>query len=120
MPVINLTQHRTFHIGKQNIEIVSQFKYLGVIIDNRLNLIKQSLETKRKIYSRLNILNIISNVKVGINTNNLISFYKALIQSILLYATPINLQSTHSKKLGHESSCYSDTNETASWRDYLN
>ena len=82
----NSKQYSTFHLGKQNIEIVSQYKYLGVIIDNRLNLTKQALQTKLKIYSRLNIIQIISNVKLGINTKNHISLNKALIQSIILYA----------------------------------
>ena len=87
----NSKQHNTFHIGKQDIEIVKQYKYLGVIIDNHLNFNKHALQTKQKIYSRLNIIKIISNVKAGINTKNLINLYKALIQSILLYAAPIYL-----------------------------
>ena len=84
-------QHSTFHIGKQNIETVSHYRYLGVIIDNRLNFIKQALQTKQKIYSRLNMIKLISGVKVGIKTKNLITLYKSLIQSILLYAAPIYL-----------------------------
>jgi len=53
----NSKQHSTFHIGEQNIEIVIQYKYLGVIIDNhpyRLP-IKQKLKTnmtKRSLVAR--------------------------------------------------------------------
>jgi ribonuclease HI len=89
----NSKQNDTFHIGQQDIEIVKQYKYLGVIIDNRLNFNTHALQTKQKIYSRLNIIKIISNVKAGMNTKNLINLYKALIQSILLYAAPIYLLS---------------------------
>jgi len=45
----NQKQNNTFHIGKQNIEIVKQYKYLGVIIDNHF----------------------ISNVKLGIKTSKI-------------------------------------------------
>ena len=84
-------QSEIFHLGKQPIETVKPYKYLGVAIDARLSFTKHLADTKHKIYSRLNMLNIISNFKIGLNTKMLVTLYKALIQSILLYAAPVLL-----------------------------
>lgn len=90
----NSQQSNNFHLGQQRIESVKMYKYLGVVIDPRLSFIKHADEVKRKVYVRLNMIKIISNIKLGITTKMLINLYKALIQSVLLYAAPILLMAS--------------------------
>ena len=80
-----------FHLGKQPIETVKYYKYLGVTIDAHLSFTKHIADTKHKIYSRLNMIKIISDLKIGLNTKMLVTLYKALIQSIILYGAPVLL-----------------------------
>jgi len=90
--VFNISlQSQIFHLGKQPIETIKHYKYLGVTIDARLSFTKYLADTKHKIYSRLNMIKIISTIKIGLNTKMLVTLYKALIQSIILYAASVLL-----------------------------
>ena len=71
--------------------MIKDFKYLGITIDRRLSFIRHVADTKRKVHSRLNMIKAITNLKIGVNTKMLITLYKSVIQSVLLYAVPVLL-----------------------------
>lgn len=78
----------SFMLGRDHLESVASCKYLGLIIDSKLSFAQHIKTLKTKLTTRFNILKIISNLKRGITTRHLITLYKALIQSIILYAIP--------------------------------
>ena len=85
-----------FQLGTQHLENVDHYRYLGVYIDTRLNFNRHIKEVKRKIDSRFNIIKIITNMKIGLNTPMLITLYNSLIQSVFLYAAPVLLLASDS------------------------
>jgi hypothetical protein len=87
----NTNSHPKFKLGLQHLETVKEYRYLGVTIDKRLSFIQHVAVTKRKISSRFNMIKAITNLKIGVNTTMLITLYKSLIQSVILYAAPVLL-----------------------------
>ena len=80
-----------FKLGLQYLEMVNNYKHLGITIDRRHTFAGHVAETRRKIYSRFNMIMAINNLKIGVNTKMLITLYKSLVQSVLLYAAPVLL-----------------------------
>ena len=87
----NTTRQPKFILGLQHLEMVNDYRYLGVTIDRRLSFIQHVAVTKRKVNSRFNMIKAITNLKIGVNTKMLITLYKSLIQSVILYAAPVLL-----------------------------
>ena len=85
-----------FMLGKR-LQLVNHFKYLGVVIDNKLTW-KQHinyLETKvQKIYSRVHH---VARNTWGISSNVSAEIYKSVIEPILLYAIQVWHQSLDKK-----------------------
>ena len=68
----NTTRQPNFKFGLQHLEMVNDYRYLGVAIDRRLSFIQHVAETKCKVNSRFNMIKAITNLKVGVNTKKLI------------------------------------------------
>jgi hypothetical protein len=96
---VNNNDNHPFFINKQQLQRVSEFKYLGVLINNRgSNIISQTDLYHRalKVYFKiLNSLNPLPNVKT------LMHLFDHMVKPILLYNceiwTNVNLQYRHSK-----------------------
>jgi len=71
--------------------MVNDYRYLGVTIDRRFSFIQHIADTKRKVNSRFNMIKVITNLKIGVNTKMLITLYKSFIQSVILYTAPVLL-----------------------------
>ena len=65
-------------------------KFLGVVLDERLSFNRHVQHVKDKCASRLNVIKIISHKSWKLNTNTLVSVYRALIGSIIEYAAFIS------------------------------
>jgi ribonuclease HI len=69
----------------QAIEWVSEFKYLGVIIDKNLNFSSHIKYTAKRVRSRLNAMRAITGLPGGANSQVLRKVYQATIRPILDY-----------------------------------
>jgi ribonuclease HI len=67
------------------INVVKEFKFLGVIFDSRLTFIPHVLHLRKKCQNSLNILRVLSNTNWGADRSSLIKIYYALIRSKLDY-----------------------------------
>ena len=67
------------------IEWVSEFKYLGVVIDKRLSFHSHMKHTTKKVQSRLNAMRAISGLAGGANSKVLKKVYQATVRPILDY-----------------------------------
>jgi hypothetical protein len=76
-----------FHIDNQPVSKVKQFKYLGQIItddDDNLTAVEQQIGKARTTWGQIGK---IIQKKTNANTKVLATFYKTIIQSILLYGS---------------------------------
>ena len=87
----NPTKQPKFKLGLQDLEMVNDYKYLWITIDRRRSFIRHVEDTKRKVDSRFNMIEAITNLKIHVNSKMLITLYGSLIQFILLYAAPVLL-----------------------------
>jgi len=69
--------------------MVNNYKYLGITIDRRLVFGRHVTETKRKVKSRFNMINVI--IKSVVNTKMFLTLCKSLIQYVMVYAAPVLL-----------------------------
>lgn len=83
----NVNPIPTITINNTNIELVNNFKYLGVMIDNKLNF-KNFMNTQvAKAQRNLNVLKALGGVGWGANPTILINLYKSIVRSHLEYNT---------------------------------
>jgi hypothetical protein len=64
-------------------------KYLGLILDRKLNFIRHAETVRHKCFKLLNILKCLAYKSWAINVNNQITIYKTLIRSCMEYASPL-------------------------------
>ena len=74
----------TFKLGLQYLEMVNNYRYLGIAIDRRLIFTRHVTDTKRKVDSRFNMIKVITNLKIDFNTKMLITPYRSSIQYVLI------------------------------------
>ena len=67
------------------IKVVKEFKYLGVIFDNKLSFIPHIAMLKEKCFKALDIIKVVANTKWGADKNTLLHLYRSLIRSKLDY-----------------------------------
>ena len=72
-------------LGGEAIEWVSEFKYLGVVIDKNLSFNSHMKYTTKKVQSRLNAMRAISGLPGGANSKVLKKVYQATVRPILDY-----------------------------------
>ena len=80
-------------LGKSQATFI--YKYLGIHFDRHLSFTHHIAKLKDSIRSRTNMLKIITHNRKGLTTAMLLKLYKALIQSVLLYAIPTWLLLPH-------------------------
>ncbi|KAK2150412.1 hypothetical protein LSH36_406g02067 [Paralvinella palmiformis] len=71
-------------------------RYLWVAIDDKLHFTHHAKYIKEQLTSRLNILKTISNSRKGGSTSMLLTFYRALIKTVLTYSAPALLTASPS------------------------
>ena len=79
------TPESQLHLSNQAIEWVSEFKYLGVIIDKNLTFSNHIKYTAKRVRSRLNAMRAISGLPGGANSQVLRRIYQATVRPILDY-----------------------------------
>ena len=84
--------HKTLNINITNstqINIVDEYKYLGVIIDKKLNFCSHTNKLKNDIAKRLQIIKYIANKKSGGHPITLLNLCKAIIFPKMFYGSSI-------------------------------
>ena len=78
-----------FYVGlaedRAEIEIVDEFKYLGVIYTSTLNANKHIMNTISKTYRKINLLKALSCKEYGCNTKTLVRYVTTCIRPVLEY-----------------------------------
>ena len=88
---LHFCQKRSYHLDPQLkiknslIPMAQQTKYLGMILDNKLNYKPHIEALKKKCQKAINILKIISHTNWGADRKTMIKLYRALIRSKLDY-----------------------------------
>lgn len=77
-------------------------KYLGVVLDRSLTYKNHIESIKRKIKSRINIINNLAGTSWGASFNTLKTTALALVYSVAEYCSPVWLNSQHSSKIDIE------------------
>ena len=78
-------QKPSLKLGDTNIEVVQQFKFLGVIFDSRLTFAAHIDYLKAKCNKALNLLRVVAHLDWGADKTVLLRLYQALIRSKLDY-----------------------------------
>jgi hypothetical protein len=74
-------------IKDKQVDVVSEFKFLGLVISDDLKWEKNTKKIVKKAQQRLYFLRRLK--KFGVKTEILISFYRAVIESVLTFAMPV-------------------------------
>ena len=82
----NLPDHKLYD---QTVKYSEEVKFLGVILDSRLNLKKHLQYVRAKAIKRMSLLKCLSGRNCGADRPTLIRLYKAMIRPILEYACQI-------------------------------
>lgn len=93
--------NRDLSVGNERISIQNSVKYLGVVLDKKLNYAKHIEETCKKGLKTLKALWPILNKRSSLNLKNKNLIFKNVIRPTLTYACPIwyKAAKTHTKKL---------------------
>ncbi|GFX53849.1 putative RNA-directed DNA polymerase from transposon BS [Trichonephila clavipes] len=81
----NLHPDPFIHIGNLQIPVVSEMRFLGVILDSKLTFLPHVLYLRKKCERSLNILKVLSNTLWGADRVSFLRVYQALIRSRLDY-----------------------------------
>ena len=65
-------------LNKKLLECVTEFKFLGVILDSKLTWVPHIKKIKQESFRNINLLKIISSSKFKTSTKNLLNIYKAI------------------------------------------
>ena len=86
---VDRRQIPTLHLLNRPISLVDQVRYLGVILDSKLNLNAHVEHIKGRAQQRLSILKCVAGKSFGADRIILLRMYKSLIRPILEYASSI-------------------------------
>ena len=81
---VGIEEHEKLYIGGDDIERVSEYKYLGTIIDDKLNWNENTTKIQSKGNQRLYFLRKLKSFNVRSQT--LVLFYQSVIQSVLCFS----------------------------------
>ena len=84
----NNTHNIQLNIKNIHIENTNTYKYLGTIIDKKLNFAKHIEHIRNKARTRLNFLKIISAKQINLGPENSLKIYRATIRNILETGAP--------------------------------
>ena len=74
-------------LDKTKIEVVPEFKFLGIIFDNKLSFLSHVTVLKNKCKKALNLLKVVAHSDWGADRKVLIRLYRSLIRSKLDYGS---------------------------------
>ena len=75
------------YLDKTKIEVVSEFKFLGVIFDKKLSFLPHITALKKKCKKALNLLKVVAHSEWGADHKVLLWLYRSLIRSKLDYGS---------------------------------
>lgn len=81
--------HPTLKIGNKSLEWVKTYKYLGVLLDNKLTFIPMVASIAGKMKKRINLMHKIAGFNWGASGEVLSTYYKATTRALVDYAAPI-------------------------------
>ena len=84
---VDLATLPDLHLGTDVLPWVDQVKYLGVILDSKLNLATHVEYMKGRAEKRISILKCVAGKRYGADRTILLRMYKALVRPILEYAS---------------------------------
>lgn len=87
----------SIYIENVQVEIVDKFKYLGVIVDNRLTFKNHIEYIKKKIRMSCGAFYYLSKIGKGLNFFKLVNLYKTFIRPKIDYGSPVVSIMTKSK-----------------------
>ena len=76
-------------LGEHVIPVVSSFKFLGIVLDPRLSMIKHTEHIRKKCMKRVNLFRCISGSKFGADRATLLRLYKSLVLPIIEYGSVV-------------------------------
>jgi hypothetical protein len=82
-----------------NIDVVNELKYLGLIIDRKLNFIKHVEYITDKCLRKIHKLSIIAKNTWGLGSDSLKLIYTSVIESIILYGAEIWAEKLNKTKI---------------------
>ena len=88
---MHFCQLRKYHLDPEltlngsKIEVVPEFKFLGLYFDSKLTFIPHINYLKSKCQKALNLLRVVSHIDWGADRATLLKLYKSLIRSKLDY-----------------------------------
>ena len=77
------------YVDKTKIEVVSEFKFLGIIFDTKLSFLPHITTHKKKCKKALNILKVVAHSEWGADRKVLLRLYRSLIRSKLDYGSVV-------------------------------
>ena len=92
---IHFCQHRKMHpdpvlkLGDNTLTVTKEYKYLGIIFDNKLSFIPHIKYLKKKCNKTIQLLRIIAHTNWGADQKTLLKLYRSLIRSKIDYGCPI-------------------------------
>ena len=83
-------------LAGQPVEYVTQYKYLGVVIDSQLSFAPHADHLRRKLQRRINLTRLLGGTIDGATTTMMLQLYRALVHSCLVYGAPALLMAAPS------------------------
>jgi ribonuclease HI len=84
-PRANLQPEPTIMIDNSKIKVVSQHKFLGILLDSKLAFIPHIKDLRTRCFKSLNILKVVSKLSWGGDSKVLLKLYRAITRSRLDY-----------------------------------
>ena len=75
------------YLDKTKIEVISEFKFLGIIFDRKLSFLPHITTLKKKCKKALNLLKVVARSEWGADGKLLLRLYRSLIRSKLDYGS---------------------------------
>ena len=76
-------------ISQNTMPYVSSFKFLGIVLDSRLSMVKHIEYIKTKCNARLNLFRCIAGIDFGADRKTLLQLYRSLVRPIIEYGAVI-------------------------------
>jgi hypothetical protein len=87
VPIVNIHEQFDIKLFNVSIPVCKSIKFLGIILDKKLNFNEHLDEIKSKCINRLNIIKIVSHKSWHLKQHTLVQLYKSLVRSIMEYSS---------------------------------
>ena len=85
----NVRPARNLRIFNNTIPFVKHFKFLGVVLDSRLSMVKHVEHIKKKCSIRMNLFRCLTSRQCGADRITLLRLYKAIVRPIIEYGAVV-------------------------------